>query len=850
MPDLHLPDVFVGVAWNAEPFDSAATPTWTDLAARAISIGSASRGRQYELDQNQTGAMSVDWLNIDEALNPGNGGSPYSPNVQPYRQIMPRVMWPNGGTGNLINAAYNIQNGVGTDPSFESYSAGAPPAWVLYSGTGVQASAAITTTNPQQGTKSLTYNVVNGGGISGVGVTVPCIPGRQYTSTLYVRQTGANTTQIFINGGAGGTSTTTTGAYVRLTVTWTATQPTHQLWVASFTTSINSTVNVDALQHEPGGSASAFTTTGPLIRNVWTRGYVERWPTAWEDNGFRGVSSTPAVGPFFILSNADLWTEARNAILVKAPTYYWPLQEPKGATRYAEASGNNGPALLPYAPKTGAGAGITAGVNSAILGDSGGTGVQFTADGAHGAFSALQTSTVLAIGQTGALSLSPLPPSPPAAWAATWACWAYWPATPSDYMIIMWSNAKYNLWNPMVLTQLAGTGRLELKLQGSTGSAAFATSASAPAAGVWHHLACVASQDATNTNLALYIDGVLAQATTTATSTVGLASGLPADQFFIGGAIAYMGHYLTEAWTGVVAHAAIWYRALSAGEVADLATAGLTAYANELSGARITRYLSYAGYTGPTSIQPGASAMAASTLTKGTAALTACQSVADSEFGNLFESADGIAFASRFDRSLKTTAVYTFGENTAAGEYPYQGDVAYDFDPSRVFNMADITRSGGIIAHAEPADGGLSRKRFGPKPFTRTINIASDNETVDAATWVVLNGATARQRLASITFDAAATRVPFGDGTLWPMVLTIEIGTRVTVKRRPKAANGGAGITMSGDFFVEQVTHHDINFERGTWLVTLLLSPASGAQPWILQDATYGALGTTSVLGF
>jgi hypothetical protein len=828
--DLHLPDVFVGVAFNAEPFDSAATPTWTDLTSRLVSIGSASRGRQYELDQNQTGNLSATWLNIDEALNPSNAGSPYSPNVQPYRQILCRAMWPNGGTGNLINLT-----GIGADPSFESYPNGAAaPSWLLTAGI---LGPTITTTNPFQGTKSLTYGVLASGITQGVGLVVPCIPGRTYTSTWYVRQTGANTTQIFVNGGAHGTSTTTTGVYVRLSLTWTATQPTHQLYVASFGTSVAGTVNVDAVQHEPGAVASAFTTTGPMIRNVWTRGYVERWPTTWDANGFEGWSSTPAVGPFAILANADLHAEARGAIMAKGPAYYWPLAEQSGATTFAEASGNGGPPLQRQDAATGP-ATFAPGTQTNIPGDPGGTGVALTGStGANGsALNAGPRNTPgVAMGSPAAAS-----------WGVTIAFWLSSTDTGSFMAQVISTARSGSLSNgfsigtivqPYLLLVLGGNG--------------VTTTHSAPAYndGLPHlYVGTVAL--ASNTIVAnLYVDGVAVSiGSWTASTTFGTSTPASLMQWAeVGSQIDGYGSNIGV--QGTYSHVGLWNRALDASEALDMFNAG-RGYPGETSGARITRYLSLGGYTGPTSISAGTSTMGASTLAEGTSVLAACQAVADSEFGNFYESADGIAFSSRFSRYLATNSQYTFGENTAGGEYPYLGDIAYDFDPSRVFNVADVTRSGGVKAHAEAQDGGLSRKRFGPKPFTRTIGIASDAETQDAACWVVANGSAARQRVAAVTFDAAATRVPFGDGTLWPMLLSLEIGTRVTVKRRPKSANAGAGITMSGDFFVEQITHSGIDFEAGTWLVTLLLSPASAAQPWILQDATFGALGQTTVLGF
>jgi hypothetical protein len=840
--DLHLPDPFIGVAFNAEPFDPAAVPVWSDLSSRCVSIGSASRGRQYELDQNQTGAMDVSWVNIDEALNPANAGSPYSPNVQPYRQILARCMWPNGGTGNLLNLAY-----WGNDPTFESYALGPAPTWLV---NGSFLGASITLTNPFQGVKSVTYTVLSGGGTATIGWVVPCIPGRQYTASAYVRQAAANVTQIQVLGSTVGSNTVTTGAYVRLSVTFTATQPTHTVQVSTITPGLTGAVNIDAIQLDPGAAATTFTTTGPLIRNIWTRGYVERWPVQWDETGFEGQSTTPCVGPFAILQNAGLHVEVRLSILAKAPRYYWPLVEVAGAQQFGEASGNAGPALLPLRSKYGPGAGITSGVETAIVGAPDGVGVQLTRDTTQSAFSGKQQSTLLSVGHAGSQQLlAPLPATPLTSWAGTWSAWVNCTDV-GDYAIIFTNlnPVKSSGSTIFVLTVLATSGFLEYKMQGTAGTA-FATTATSIADGRWHHVVVLASQvSGGNTVSQIYVDGSLAATNTVTTASIGLPT-TSAVCLQIGG-YTKLDSAVSEAWSGTVTHVAGWYRTLTPAEIADLWQAGL-GYAGELEGARIARYVAGAGYAGPTAISAGASFLSEATVKEDAPALGAIQHVADSTFGNFYESGEGIGYDSRFARYLRRTSSYTFGENVAGGEYPYDGDVLFDFDPTYVYNIADVTRTGGIVAHAEANDGGLSRKRFGPKPFARTVDLASDNEAVDAATYTLAVGSVARQRVGAITFDPAAVRVPFGDGTLWPMVLTIEIGTRVTVKRRPKSANAGAGITMSGDYFVESVSHHDINWEAGTWKTTLLLSPVPvGASPWILEDAVYGQLDATTVLGF
>jgi hypothetical protein len=983
---LNLPLRYLGVAFNADPFDGAATPSWVDLTARAKVIGGAGRGRQYELDQFQAGAMSVDWLNIDEALNPANTGSPYSPNLLPYRQILFMAQWPAapvGGAVNLINLAHPDYP---VDPSFESYATGSGlPANFFAAGTGVVPT--ITTTNPQQGTKSLTYNVVNGGGTSGVGVTIQCIPGKLYTSSWYVRQTGANTTQIFIDGGAGGSSTTTTGAYVRLSVTWVATQPTHRLWVASFATSINSTVNVDAVQNEPttpananpyfespllasswvgtngavltsdatqaheGGyslrvtpngvsavpqaqseeiacvagqdvaiygwlrsntaatrtlnvfwfnaahtflssspistalgagtwtqygpttftapataafyrlvsndpgtptaanfwnldqaiatSPSAFATTGPLVRSVWTRGYVERWPTSWDVTGFEGRSSTPCVGPLAILNNAYLHTELRGAIMAAAPSYYWPLSEGQNATTFAEASGNNGPPLRQTFSTGGAGPTFAPGTQMNAVGDPGGVGVRNAPNaGSEGVVDAAFTN--MQLGWDGGPNLVG-----PAAVSGSGTSWSSSVAFVMTRPAVAFNGAQY--------VRFVNTGQqLAFGLSGISASRVFLNPLGTAIADLWGdgkpHIyiltfAMTAAGGGTLTQTA-YVDGVQVG---TGSSITGSTAYLTAMMLNVGGV--RTSTFSIAGQDQTVSHIAYWNnKVLSAFEIANI-TNGFKGYVGETESARFTRYLSVGGFVGQSTIGASATTMGAGTVAENDTLLSSVQDVGASVFGSFYEYAGGLAYASRFARYLATTSLATLGENGAGGEYPYEGDINFDLDPTLVLNVADITRNGGVVAHAEDTTG-VSQKRYGRKNFTRTVSTQSDNETIDAATWIVASRKAPLNRVNAITLSpGSVATLPFGDGTMWAMIIALEIGTRVTVKRRAKAANAGAGITISGDFFVESINHH-VDFEAASWQTTLQLSPVPAAQPWILENATYGVLDSTTVLGF
>jgi len=54
------------------------------------------------------------------------------------------------------------------------------------------------------------------------------------------------------------------------------------------------------------------------------------------------------------------------------------------------------------------------------------------------------------------------------------------------------------------------------------------------------------------------------------------------------------------------------------------------------------------------------------------------------------------------------------------------------------------------------------------------------------------------------------------------------------------------------------VTHDGIDFDLATWTTTYSVSPIGSAtsgngqtvQPWILGDATFGILGTTTIPGY
>ncbi|HCT79276.1 MAG TPA: hypothetical protein DGT23_22485, partial [Micromonosporaceae bacterium] len=198
----YRPKLYFGCAFNAEP-NSNDVPVWSDLTALFRRLSSPyTRGRPWELEQGVAVLTSIEWRDPNEYLNAENTLSPYYPNVEPLREVVGLAMWPNplnglGADINLINTGRWMPNDqTAPDPSFEAYANGAtPPAWLSAVGAAVPS---VTTSNPQQGTKSVTYSTAANGTRQGVSWTVDCIPGEQYTTSAYVRQTAASTQRLSI----------------------------------------------------------------------------------------------------------------------------------------------------------------------------------------------------------------------------------------------------------------------------------------------------------------------------------------------------------------------------------------------------------------------------------------------------------------------------------------------------------------------------------------------------------------------------------------------------------------------------------------------------------------------------
>lgn len=617
-----------------------------------------------------------------------------------------------------------------------------------------------------------------------------------------------------------GTSTTTVGSYVRLTITYTATTTTQTLNLNTIGAVTAGNVFVDAIQHEQGATANTFTTSGPTIYGIFS-GFVERWPSSWTYQGTYGMAQITCVDAFAPMAGQFLDTELRNSILSYQPDYYWTLGEGSGATSFADTSGNLGPPIQFVKSPWGAGTLPAAGTSLNIVGDPSGTGVKITADPVN---QLNEQTTILGVGN-GGTSLAGLLSSPPILWPKT-------VTQPYGASLVMWvNNALPTNGGTLQYFFLSAFGSINtgggatVGIIGNTSATLASNVQNSLTTQIGLTLSSVGGTDTAN----LYVNGALA--------ATGSGASAPKQVTSI---FALIGGWVTSnisdlVMNGSVAHIALWSRALSS-EIADMYTAGNTGYSGERSDQRFNRYMGYQ-FVAPSNTETGMSTMGTSTLTQNTALLDAVQSVTTTENGILYVDANGIAqFQSRSHRYLETSAKWVFGENQAGGEIPYLGDLVFDFDPTQVYNDVQVTNSGGLIATGGAVpDITASRLKYGKRSYNRTINVASNNEAQDAANWIFYGHASPTQRVEQITVDVAA------NPALFAKVFGIRISDRATVNRRTTA------FTQTADYYIERIEH---SRGPGKWQVIFQMSPVLNRQPWILGDATYGVLGTTTILGY
>lgn len=262
-----------------------------------------------------------------------------------------------------------------------------------------------------------------------------------------------------------------------------------------------------------------------------------------------------------------------------------------------------------------------------------------------------------------------------------------------------------------------------------------------------------------------------------------------------------------------------------------------TSFAAELSSTRVANVLNAISWpASDRSLSTGLSTMIAVELENVTAKAH-LDSVTESENGRLFIDASGrVVFHSRHTQgnSPYTTVQVAL---TESGSYRYHG-LELSYDDTYVWNDVRAQREDGVEQQATDT---TSIARYYPRGLTRSgLLVPTDNEALAAAQFLRNRYAEPATRPLNVTLLPGTK-----SGALWPYALGLELGDRISVTRTPPG--GGSAVTYEA--FIEGI-QHDVEPGLQAWRTVWTLSPVGIGQTigpfWVLDDATYSVLGTTT----
>jgi hypothetical protein len=776
------------------------------LAVRSADIV---HGRQYELDQVQAGAATVNVTDPTELLTPSNSSSPFNTGANkllPYRCFRVGAMWPNQpGSGNIMNVNVNSNY----DPSFELHTVGTnyPGGWGIITGT-----TTITVTAAQHfvGAQSVLVTQSSAGVGPGAANTLRTVPGVDYTMSVYVYPTNCSVQMQVVDGNGVTHSSavaSTLNTWTRLTMSWTCVE-TLELITVFGTGASTPTFYMDATMLEFGlVSPSTFVTTGPTLYMLHN-GYVERWPTLYDMSGKRAYHPLQSVDGLAVMSRTAIAQSYFATINADGPQLYLPLSDTAAPGRFAIGGQNflSTPSPTPTGSFNWGGDKFLDGTDALVMTQKN----QFTPPASGGLLQDTEWNIT-----AGTFSVKTT--------SATFEVWCKYNSgliAPLQAAVV--TDGKTVLPDQQyVQTNSAFSGRLGTavadNLTGSNGGSAL------PAGvgyndGVWHYIAVTLYASGA---FAITFDGYEADFGVTPVTPIwgvnnihfGVSTGF-------GNPDAQMS----------VCNWAYYPRDIGSGQRNKHYLRGV-GNIGELSGARVQRLINQY-WNSTNSIAGGQLALAADFDYNTRTLLDVIQEIQESERGLAYiNTAGSFIFEDRTSRYLNQVALWTFGENAAGGELPYT-DIQFDYDPTYTFSQCNLSRP--LNSNFAPVVNATAQTNYGQRILSQTLQCNTDFDLTQAGIFYLARYAQPITRISKLTLD------PSSNPALWPAVLSLEISQRVTVKRRSDF------LTISGDYYIEQIDHH-IDAEQGTWTTDLQLSPVFVPTAWVCGDTTYGVLGTTTV---
>lgn len=761
----------VEVGFGSTVTTAAASITWTDIT-QFVDINAASvnitRGAQDDQSEVQPGGCTLTLDNSDGRFTPGRAASPYYPNVKKNVPIRVRV----------ITTAKNLM----PNPSFES----GVSAWTP-SGTTTRA---VSTTHVQDGAQAM---LVTWQAAAGQYVTSPTISGlhigERYTFSAYVWiPAGDPAVQLTVVGGSSGTASSTTGAFQRISVTWTATATSHQVRVSAVgTPAVSDQVWVDACQVEAAAAPTTFDSDAPQDHaRFW--GMVNAWPTQWA--GLYATAVITCTDIFKRLSKApNLQTMLTEEVLLDEPLGYYPLTEPSGSTSAGDLSGT------------------TAGSLSLTQVGSGGT-AEFSGEDAGpdglGALTLTPSTISNGLFLTGDLGGDYETRSSTAFIFAEG-----WFSTTTVSRVLYGLTSADNRYQLVFSLNASGLFTIETtSIGGALVSSSPATGSLAD--GDQHHF--VYNEEAGN----VWVDGVSYAVGVDIVSRLRLLT---------------VGAFTnSRLWSGSLSHLAL-YAPGPSGDIAEYVghyTTGTTAHVGEDADVRASRIASYvhATVTATGSTFGGMASQAA----LGQSPLQHLQEVEATEGGVLIAARDSAGLVLQ-SRDVRYNPVAGVSLAYADLETP---SVRFDDDDQKLVNTVIGSRPGGATQRVKDD---ASRSAYGPYEQTITLFKTTDNEVVDAAQWLVNRFADPPPEMRQLPVDAYTLST-----ATYRSLLTADVSSVFGVTGLPAEAPAStATVTVEGYTETIRNNQHLLDFH---------VSRTDTATVWVLNDTTYSVLGSTTRLAY
>jgi hypothetical protein len=284
-------------------------------------------------------------------------------------------------------------------------------------------------------------------------------------------------------------------------------------------------------------------------------------------------------------------------------------------------------------------------------------------------------------------------------------------------------------------------------------------------------------------------------------------------------------------FTGTIDEVVIHSQCFTAAQVAERYELMVASYgAGDATGVRMGALLDMCDWMEDARTLTGGDSTMSGFTVRDQTVLDALKEAEAAEQGRMFIAGNGfvtlIPRLSIFTVAAYSTSQATFGDGS--GELPYS-DITFSYDDRLIVNRSTVSRQGGATYTLD--DTSSQDSYFIRNETISDLTVQQDDFAYQVAAYRLGLYAQPDTRIESL--EVKARQSP---ANLFPKVLAYDVGTRITVNRRPQ----GVGSAITKDLLIEGVAH-DVTIDG--WTTSWNLSPVP-FDVFILDSATKGVLDT------